>query len=152
MLRARLKPLPEQRPAHTKYVSDARELSAENGDLATAFLSLERIAADLRRVQERLERTADAAEADNQRLAEASLSGQQLVRAKLGAASGETERCAIYLTERIEGTAFDNFDDRQILGILAFDGAGRGIDPQAPEEPEKPGDLSEDSGEFDEEI
>jgi hypothetical protein len=66
--------------------------AAENGDVAAAFLSLERIAADLRRVQERLERTADAAEVDNQRLAVASLSGQQLraaeVRAKLGEIGG----------------------------------------------------------------
>jgi hypothetical protein len=66
--------------------------AAENGDLATAFLSLEQIAADLRRVQERLERTADAAEADSQRLAVASLSGQQLraaeVRAKLAGVGG----------------------------------------------------------------
>ena len=38
--------------------------AAEAGDVAAAFLSLERIAADLRRVQLRLERTADAAELD----------------------------------------------------------------------------------------
>jgi hypothetical protein len=66
--------------------------AAEAGDVAAAFLSLERIAGDLRRVQERLERTADAAEADKQRLAVASLSGQQLraaeVRAKLGGVGG----------------------------------------------------------------
>src|ERR1700748_1254116 len=43
--------------------------AAEQGDVAAAFLSLERIAADLRRVQERLERTAEAAEGDQQRLA-----------------------------------------------------------------------------------
>jgi hypothetical protein len=66
--------------------------AAETGDLAAAFLSIERIAGDLRRVQERLERNADAAEADSQRLAVASLSGQQLraaeVRAKLGGVGG----------------------------------------------------------------
>jgi hypothetical protein len=78
-----------------KDVRDEREqlvAAAEAGDVAAAFLSLERIAADLRRVQERLERTADAAEVDNQRLAVASLSGQQLraaeVRAKLGGVGG----------------------------------------------------------------
>jgi hypothetical protein len=46
------------------------------------------IVADLRKVHARLERTADAAEHDNQRLAVASLSSQQLraaeVRAKIG--------------------------------------------------------------------
>jgi hypothetical protein len=77
---------------------DAREerehvvAAAEAGDVAAAFLSLERIAADLRRVQERLERTAEAAEVEQQRLAVASLSSQQLraaeVRAKLGAVGG----------------------------------------------------------------
>jgi hypothetical protein len=77
---------------------DAREeqeqlvAAAEQGNVAAAFLSLERIAADLRRVQERLERTAEAAEVDQQRLAVASLSGLQLraaeVRAKLGGVGG----------------------------------------------------------------
>jgi hypothetical protein len=66
--------------------------TAESGDTAAAFLALSQIAADLRRVQERLERTADAAEVDQQRLAVASLSGQQLraaeVRAKLGGVGG----------------------------------------------------------------
>ena len=46
------------------------------------------IVTDLRKVHERLERTADAAEQDNQRLAVGSLSAQQLraaeVRAKIG--------------------------------------------------------------------
>jgi hypothetical protein len=77
--------------ARTHEIRAERERAiqaAESGDLATAFLGLERIAADLRRVQERLERTAEAAETDQQRLAVASLSGQQLraaeVRAKLG--------------------------------------------------------------------
>lgn len=66
--------------------------TAEAGDVAAAFLSLERIATDLRKVQERLERTAGAAEGDQQRLAVASLSGQQLraaeVRARLGGVGG----------------------------------------------------------------
>ncbi len=52
--------------------------AAENGDAVAQFIGLNQIAADLRRVQERLERTADAAEFDNQRLAVASLSGRQL--------------------------------------------------------------------------
>src|SRR5690348_13562139 len=54
-----------------KDVRDERNqliAAVEGGDLAAAFLSLERIAADLRRVQERLERTAEAAECDKQRL------------------------------------------------------------------------------------
>lgn len=60
---------------------------AEHGDPA-AFLALGAIVDDLKRVHERLERTADAAEQDKQRLAVASLSSQQLraaeVRAKIG--------------------------------------------------------------------
>jgi hypothetical protein len=78
-----------------KDVRDERDqlvAAAEAGDTAAAFLALNQIAADLRRVQERLERTADAAEIDKQRLAVASLSGQQLraaeVRAKLGGVGG----------------------------------------------------------------
>jgi hypothetical protein len=96
--------------------------AAEQGDVAAAFLSLERIAADLRRAQERLERTAEAAEGDQQRLAVASLSGQQLraaeVRAKLGGVGGyattrsEKGNAAPFVlnihfsdrTQRIEGT------------------------------------------------
>ena len=61
--------------------------AAEAGD-PSAFVALAGIVADLRKVHERLERTADAAEVDNQRLAVASLSSQQLraaeVRAKIG--------------------------------------------------------------------
>jgi hypothetical protein len=66
--------------------------AAEAGDLATTFLSLDRIAGDLKIVRDRLERAAEAAEVGNQRLAVASLSGQQLraaeVRAKLGGVGG----------------------------------------------------------------
>jgi hypothetical protein len=75
-------------------VQDREQLvaAAESGNTAAAFLALNQIAADLRRVQERLERTAEAAEVDQQRLAVASLSGQQLraaeVRAKLGGVGG----------------------------------------------------------------
>lgn len=68
--------------------------AAIGGDAAAAFLSLGHITTDLRRVQERLERTADAAEHGGQRLAVASLSGQQLrateVRARLGGIGGFT--------------------------------------------------------------
>src|SRR5689334_18146797 len=46
--------------------------AAESGD-PSAFVALAGIVADLRKVHERLERTADAAEQDNQRLAVASL-------------------------------------------------------------------------------
>ena len=65
--------------------------AAEAGD-PTAFVALSSIVDDLRRVHERLERTAGAAEQDNQRQAVASLSAQQLraseVRAKLGGVGG----------------------------------------------------------------
>lgn len=65
--------------------------AAEAGDPA-AFVALANIVADLRKVHERLERTADAAERDNQRLAVSALSAQQLraaeVRAKMGGVGG----------------------------------------------------------------
>lgn len=65
--------------------------AAEAGDPA-AFVALASIVADLQKVHERLERTADAAEQDSQRLAVASLSAQQLraaeVRAKMGGHGG----------------------------------------------------------------
>ena len=61
--------------------------AAEAGD-PLAFVALANIVADLRRVHERLERVADGAEQDGQRLAVAGLAAQQLraaeVRAKLG--------------------------------------------------------------------
>jgi hypothetical protein len=76
---------------------DAREqraevlAAAEAGD-PSAFVALAGIVADLRKVHERLERTAGAAEQDNQRLAVSSLSAQQLrateVRAKIGGVGG----------------------------------------------------------------
>jgi len=65
--------------------------AAEAGDPA-AFVALAGIVDDLRRVHDRLERTAHGAEQDKQRLAVASLSAQQLraaeVRAKLGGVGG----------------------------------------------------------------
>jgi hypothetical protein len=65
--------------------------AAEAGDPA-AFVALATIVDDLRKVHDRLERTAAAAEGDSQRLAVASLAGQQLraaeVRAKLGGVGG----------------------------------------------------------------
>jgi hypothetical protein len=65
--------------------------AAEAGD-PSAFVALAGIVADLRRVHERLERTADAAEHDNQRLTVSALSAQQLraaeVRAKIGGVGG----------------------------------------------------------------
>jgi hypothetical protein len=65
--------------------------AAEAGDPA-AFVALASIVEDLRKVHDRLERTAGAAEQDNQRLAVASLAGQQTrvaeVRAKLGGIGG----------------------------------------------------------------
>ncbi len=65
--------------------------AAEAGD-PSAFVALAGIVADLRKVHERLERTAGAAEQDNQRLAVSALSAQQLraaeVRAKIGGVGG----------------------------------------------------------------
>lgn len=65
--------------------------AAEAGD-PSAYLALSAIVSDLRKVQERLERTADAAEQGGQRLAVASLSAQQLraseVRARLAGHGG----------------------------------------------------------------
>ena len=77
-----------------RSIRDHREQlvkQAEAGD-PSAFVALASIIADLRKVHERLERQADAAEQDNQRLAVASLSAQQLraaeVRAKIGGVGG----------------------------------------------------------------
>src|ERR1051326_6237403 len=73
--------------------ADVREQSEQALALAeqvdpSAFLALAGIVNELKKVHNRLERTADAAERDNQRLAGASLSSQQLraaeVRAKIG--------------------------------------------------------------------
>ena len=73
--------------------ADVREQSEQALALAeqvdpSAFLALAGIVNDLKKVHDRLERTADAAEQDNQRLAGASLSSQQLraaeARAKIG--------------------------------------------------------------------
>jgi hypothetical protein len=65
--------------------------AAEAGD-PMAFIGLQGIVADLKKVHERLEKTADAAEKDDQRLAVASLNAQQLrateVRAKMGGVCG----------------------------------------------------------------
>ena len=65
--------------------------AAEGGD-PLAYVGLASIVSDLQRVHDRLERTADAAEQDKQRLAVSSLSAQQLraaeVRAKIGAVGG----------------------------------------------------------------
>ena len=70
----------------------AEVLAAAEGGDPSAFVALVGIVNDLRKVHDRLERTADAAEHDSQRLAVALLSGQQLraaeVRAKLGSVGG----------------------------------------------------------------
>jgi hypothetical protein len=141
--------------------------AAEHGDVAAAFLSLERIAADLRRVQERLERAAVAAEFDQQRLAVASLSGQQLrateVRAKLGGIGGyatprsDRGNAAPFVlnihfsggrTQRIEGTPID-LDDPAFNAVPAAplpigSAAGSASTPSADEEG--------DGAEFDEDV
>lgn len=65
--------------------------AVEAGD-PSAFVALTAIIGDLRKVHERLERAADAAEQDGQRMAVAGLSAQQLraaeVRAKIGGVGG----------------------------------------------------------------
>jgi hypothetical protein len=65
--------------------------AAEAGD-PSAFVALAGIVADLKKVHERLERTAEAAEQDGQRMAVAGLSAQQIraseVRAKIGGVGG----------------------------------------------------------------
>src|SRR5580700_550614 len=65
--------------------------AAEAGD-PSAWVALHEIVNDLRKVHARLERSAAAAEQDDQRLAVASLSAQQLraaeVRAKIGGVGG----------------------------------------------------------------
>jgi hypothetical protein len=150
-----------------KDVRDEREqlvAAAEAGDVAAAFLSLERIASDLRRVQERLERTADAAEGDNQRLAVASVSGQQLraaeVRAKLGGVGGyatprsDKGNAVPFVlnirfsdhTERIEGTPVhpDDFD--------TIPPAHQKLFPVPPTGDLAPRDADEDDGDFDEDV
>src|SRR5262249_51162107 len=104
--------------------------AAEQGDVAAAFLSLERIARDLKIVQERLERTAEAAEGDQQRLAVASLSGQQLraaeVRAKLGGVGGY----ATPRTDKPNGARF-------VLNIIFSDREATRIEgtPMHPDDP-----------------
>jgi hypothetical protein len=74
-------------PAKEKRAEIAKAIEAGN---PLAFVELASIVSDLKTVHERLERTADAAETDKQRLAVASLASQQLraaeVRAKLGGA------------------------------------------------------------------
>jgi hypothetical protein len=139
--------------------------AVEQGDVAAAFLSLERIAADLRKVQERLERSANAAEIDKQRLAVASLSGQQLraaeVRAKLGSVGGFAPPRAVVNnappfvlnihfsgggTERIEGRPLDP-DDPAFNGVpsvpLSISPADRLVGDAA---------LRLDEAEFDEDV
>jgi hypothetical protein len=139
--------------------------AAEGGDTAAAFLALNQIAADLRRVQERLERTADAAEGDKQRLAVASLSGQQLraaeVRAKLGGVGGYAPPRAVASnaprvefkiifsggrTQRITGTAMHP-DDPAFNAVptvpLSIGGTQNGAFGVADEQDHEP-DVNED--------
>jgi hypothetical protein len=91
--------------------------AAEAGD-PSAFVTLAAIVTDLRTVQERLNRVADGAERDNQRLAVSALSGQQLraaeVRAKIGAVGG-------YAPPRVQG---GGIGQTFVLNIQ-FRGAGR---------------------------
>lgn len=67
-------------------------LAAADAGEASAFVALSSIVSDLKTVQARLERSAQAAESDRQRVAVASLSAQQLraaeLRAKIGGVGG----------------------------------------------------------------
>jgi hypothetical protein len=144
--------------------------AVEQGDIATAFLSLERIAADLRKVQERLERTAGAAEVDKQRLAVASLSGQQLraaeVRAKLGGLGGYAPSRTVVNNappfvlnihfsggrrERIEATPFREEAD----AVLVMPASGPSVDNSthgSVSDVSGPSQEPEDKAEFDEDV
>ena len=126
--------------------------AAEAGD-PSAFVALAGIVADLRKVHERLEATADAAARDNQRVAVASLSAQQLraaeVRAKIGGVGG-------YGASKAAGqgnTPFSvtiNLPDRQVSISLApeaaaADAPGSVIDGWAER-------LGDDEGGFDDNM
>jgi hypothetical protein len=114
----------------TRDERDRLVAAVDAGDAAAAFLALNQIAADLRRVQERLERTAEAAEVDEQRLAVASLSGQQLraaeVRAKLGGVGG-------YATPRS-----DKSDAAPFVLTINFSGGRRQRIQGVPIDPDDP--------------
>jgi len=70
----------------------ARAVAAAEGGDPVAWLGLQAIVTDLKRVHARLEETADTAQKNNQSVAVAALSGQQLrtneMRARLGSAPG----------------------------------------------------------------
>ncbi len=95
--------------------------AAEAGD-PSAFVALAGIVADLRKVHERLEATADAAARDNQRVAVASLSAQQLraaeVRAKIGGVGGYGASKAAGQGNRPFSVTI-NLPDRQVSISLA---------------------------------
>lgn len=104
--------------------------AAEAGD-PTAFIALSAIVADLKRVHDRLERTADAAEQDNQRNTVATVSAQQLrateVRAKMGGVGGYAPGKAgtdvatapfavnIYLGEAVESFVAATTPERRVI-------------------------------------
>jgi hypothetical protein len=102
--------------------------AAEAGD-PSAFVALAGIVADLRKVHERLEATADAAAQDNQRLAVASLSAQQLraaeVRAKIGGVGGYGASKAAGQSDRPFSVTI-NLPDRQVSISLASETAPAG--------------------------
>ena len=86
--------------AIAQAASKGQDVAGQRADVMTAaaagnpaaWVSMPSIVTDLQRVHDRLERTADGAEQDKQRLVVASLSAQQLraseVRAKLGNVGG----------------------------------------------------------------
>lgn len=146
--------------------------AAEAGDPA-AFVALSGIIADLRRVHERLERQADAAEHDGQRLAVASLSAQQLrateVRAKMGGVGGyapskgpasgsQPPFCLEIVFSGGESEQFkmtplqDRASDRVIEGHLAADAGQPGRALAAFRAARATGALPETKDEFDEDV
>ena len=143
--------------------------AAEAGD-PTAFIELAAIVADLRKVHERLERTADAAEQDNQRLAVASLSAQALraveARAKIGGVGayapqrgregGETPTFSLTInlpggrTERLDMAPAEVPDDpvgRPVFKLPVLTTAGKSFEVPALEAA-----AIEQNGELDEEV
>jgi hypothetical protein len=131
----------------------AQMLAAAEAGNPSAFVALAGIVADLQKVHERLEATADAAARDNQRVALASLSAQQLraaeVRAKIGGVGGYGASKAVG-QGNMPFSVTINLPGRQI-GIslapetAAADAPGRVIDGWAER-------LGDDGGELDEDV
>lgn len=128
---------------------EAMVATAESGDSTAAWLGLERIAGDLRKTQERLERCADAAEGAGQGGVVAQLSGQQHknleLRGKLGGHPGFVPA----KTTPTQGTPFSlviHFGNDREERIEATIGGGQVIDalPEIDDDPDGDGPPDED--------